>query len=101
MNLKKNIILNYKIQGSEDKKKTLDYKNFLNEKCLLSEKDKNVCNYISNIISKHKIDIKVGKTQDIADVIKENCMHTMKNSSLCNQIIMKIEPVMNKLLNFK
>ena len=78
---------------SENKKKMLEYKNFLNDKCLLSEKEKYVCNYVSNIISKHKIDIKVGKTQDIANVIKENCMHTMKNPSLCNQILLKIEPV--------
>jgi len=79
--------------SEEQKKKMIEYKTYLNEKCLLSEKEKYVCTYISNIISKHRIDIKVGKTEVIANVIKDNCMHTMKNTSLCDQIIIKIEPV--------
>ena len=60
---------------------------------MLYEKEKYICNYVSNIISKNKIDIKVGKTEDMAKVIKDNCMQTMKNNSLCEQIIRKIEPV--------
>ncbi len=91
--------LNNKISKENDEKlKLLEYKKFINDKCLLSEKEKYVCNYISNVISKHKIEIKEGKTQEIANVIKENCMLTMKNSSLCNQIIIKIEPVILYLI---
>jgi hypothetical protein len=68
-------------------------KAFLKEKCQKFEKEEYICNYITNVIINHKINIETNSEIEIVNIIKSNCQSTMKNNLLCEQIINKLEPV--------